>query len=52
MSGATQSPLALALHDAEFCMFYIRTPWRQWLNAVADSEAVVEFEPTHPTPMN
>jgi hypothetical protein len=26
--------------------------WQRWLNAVADQEAVVEFEPTHPTGLN
>lgn len=25
--------------------------WQRWLNAVADMEAVVEFEPTRPQPL-
>ena len=26
--------------------------WQKWLNAVADSECVVEFEPTRPSRLN
>ena len=26
--------------------------WQQWLDAVAERERVLEFEPTHPTPLD